>query len=627
MLRLHHQLAAGVEQRGRAVAPLLDVRRVRGADQDRAHLVADRPQARRRGPGARRVQLAPLIAPLRRDDRAALVDLAPTSPAAGPASLSGSSNTHGPSTAVPAARLAAEHLGLEPLAARSGPAGGSRSSAPAAGPRRGLRRRARSARPGSSTSSTARLVAIAVPALVLGRERSASSAGSGSGAARRPAARTPGRGSAARRPPRSRRPRAPRERLAQLGDLARRPARRSARSPRSITVRAVSRRRSEASRPSAESTPPDRGQRIRLDPELLGDRRPRASGRRRRTAAARTRRGSTPRSTVTTRSARDHLLVGDPRRCPRRSPARSRPSSAASRPTAASAALDVERDAAGEARARRQIAEQQVRVGDRRLGPAPPVAGGPRARPRPSAVRRAARRRGRASRSSRRRRRPCGRRPSAAGSRGRRSRATRCGGRSRPRPRRRRRRCRPCRGRSRRRRRESRATSPAPTAPPAGPREDAPRPGRRGLLARGATPPEDCMTTGAGSPRLARRAPSRPGTGRAGGRGRRRSPSSSSARTRGTAAAPRARPRREARAAGRAAPRPVAARAPGRRRRRAGRSRPTRSPSRVDRGDDPLQPRRRPARSIDARRGRPARGRRAGRSAATSGAGFGAHRR
>ena len=40
VLGLHHQLAGGVEQRGRAVVALLDVGRVSGADQRRAHLVA-----------------------------------------------------------------------------------------------------------------------------------------------------------------------------------------------------------------------------------------------------------------------------------------------------------------------------------------------------------------------------------------------------------------------------------------------------------------------------------------------------------------------------------------------------------------------------------------------------------
>ena len=40
VLGLHHQLAARLEQCRRAVAALLDVRRVGGADQDGTHLVA-----------------------------------------------------------------------------------------------------------------------------------------------------------------------------------------------------------------------------------------------------------------------------------------------------------------------------------------------------------------------------------------------------------------------------------------------------------------------------------------------------------------------------------------------------------------------------------------------------------
>ncbi len=45
MLGLHHHPPARVEQAGRGVAALLDVRRVGRADEHRAHLLADRPQA------------------------------------------------------------------------------------------------------------------------------------------------------------------------------------------------------------------------------------------------------------------------------------------------------------------------------------------------------------------------------------------------------------------------------------------------------------------------------------------------------------------------------------------------------------------------------------------------------
>ena len=44
VLGLHHHLAARVKQRRRRVAPLLDVGRVRRADQHGSHLLADRPQ-------------------------------------------------------------------------------------------------------------------------------------------------------------------------------------------------------------------------------------------------------------------------------------------------------------------------------------------------------------------------------------------------------------------------------------------------------------------------------------------------------------------------------------------------------------------------------------------------------
>ena len=44
MLRLHDHLAARVEQRARRIAPLLDVRRVRGPYEQRTHLIAGRAQ-------------------------------------------------------------------------------------------------------------------------------------------------------------------------------------------------------------------------------------------------------------------------------------------------------------------------------------------------------------------------------------------------------------------------------------------------------------------------------------------------------------------------------------------------------------------------------------------------------
>ena len=77
------------------------------------------------------------------------------------------------------------------------------------------------------------------------------------------------------------------------------------------------------------------------------------------------------------------------------------------------------------------------------------------------------------------------------------------------------------------------------------PGEDAPGPGARPPRSAGATPPEDFITSGSGQPALGgRRAEPLEVVARAGGRGRRRSRWSSSARTRETAAGPRARPRR-----------------------------------------------------------------------------------
>ncbi len=46
----------------------------------------------------------------------------------------------------------------------------------------------------------------------------------------------------------------------------------------------------------------------------------------------------------------------------------------------------------------------------------------------------------------------------------------------------------------------SRARWPAPTAPPAGPESTLQAPARA-ASASGATPPEDCITSGSGSPR------------------------------------------------------------------------------------------------------------------------------
>ena len=140
-------------------------------------------------------------------------------------------------------------------------------------------------------------------------------------------------------------------------------------------MRAVSRRRSEAQRPRAESTPPARGQRIRSIPSsaaiaaaCIGPAPPKGSSAKPR--------GSMPRSTVTTRSARTISWLAT-RTIPAAVSSGSSPSAAASAPTAARGRVGVERDAAGEARVGGEVAEQQVGVGHRRLGAAAAVTGGP----------------------------------------------------------------------------------------------------------------------------------------------------------------------------------------------------------------------------------------------------------
>jgi hypothetical protein len=81
VLGLHDHLAGRVEQRGRAVAALLDVRRVRRAHEDRAHLLAARPRRRAGRPTCRRerVEAAGAHAALEHD-RARVVGARPASP-------------------------------------------------------------------------------------------------------------------------------------------------------------------------------------------------------------------------------------------------------------------------------------------------------------------------------------------------------------------------------------------------------------------------------------------------------------------------------------------------------------------------------------------------------------------
>ena len=123
---------------------------------------------------------------------------------------------------------------------------------------------------------------------------------------------------------------------------------------------------------------------------------------------------------------------------------------------------------------------------------------------------------------------------------------------------------------------DRRASSPAPTAPPAGPESTLQAPAVEASSHGGRSRPRRASPPGPAG--RARRSPREAGRGsaRAGGRGRRRSPWSSSARTRETAAGPRATRRRGPPATRRAGVPRSPAHAPARGRRTAGRSPRTR---------------------------------------------------
>ena len=108
-------------------------------------------------------------------------------------------------------------------------------------------------------------------------------------------------------------------------------------------------------------------------------------------ASSAKRRGSTPRSTVITRSARTISALAT-RTMPSAHSRASSPSASASRSTARVRGVGVERDAAGQRRVGVEVAEHEVGVGHRRLGAAAAVAGGAGLGARASAARRAARR-------------------------------------------------------------------------------------------------------------------------------------------------------------------------------------------------------------------------------------------
>ena len=190
VLGLHHQLAAGVEERGRAVVALLDVGRVGGADQGRAHLLAGGAQAADHHLQRDRVEAAHRCASAR------IVPVSSTvadQPGGTTKVASGSSKTTGPSASSPGRGLAAQDRRLDPLAVEADLGGCSlergrrrrRRPAWAAArgrPARGGCGRGRPRRRGRGGRSAPR-----------GRARSARRGRPGRGGRRRrPAARTPG---------------------------------------------------------------------------------------------------------------------------------------------------------------------------------------------------------------------------------------------------------------------------------------------------------------------------------------------------------------------------------------------------------------------------------------------------
>ena len=381
MLGLRDHPAARVEERGRAVAPLLDVRRERGADEDGAHLVRDRAER-----GADHLELDPhfTVSARSRDSfvsRSVLLvpSLTPTHPGGSQQVAPSSSTTPGP---VASSGSAARKL------ERAGP--GAR--------RRCARRRARSPARGRRSRSAPRARGGTPP-----RARAAAA----------PSARTTGRGSAGRpRPPRGSSPAS-----ASGQTYERTESRRSSRDDeaerredaRGLRARAPSRIPSSSASAHACSgagaAEGDERELARIVAALDRDEPQRAQ----------------------------HLGVHDLDRLgrvdSRRTRARQRSRSSSSPPASRA----------------REPAEQQVRVGHRRPRAARVRSRRAPDRRRRSRARRAARRRGRARRSSRRRRRPSAGRPSAAAAASRRPRAPTLRPASPPRSGRRRSRCRPCR--------------------------------------------------------------------------------------------------------------------------------------------------------------------------------------
>ena len=424
---------AGVEERRRGVAALLDVRGVRGADQHRAHLLARRPQRagdhlqldrveRPRRPSPDREARSPSAprsirpGPSRRMSKLTVPwsSTSPGQPGGTSSVASGSAHSAGPSIRSPAGRLpgAAPRLCAPSSTVRAGARG-------ARAPRRAA---------GRGVGAEAHAETRDRHQLDLRRARRGSRSAA-RGPRRRPRAASPGR----RRRRASHRqleglaavaqlvahalspPRPPAPELARASQqLLARGRRRSARSslgrehdrPRDVAAR---RRRREAER--GEHAAGARAEHA-LDAELWASAAA-CSGPAPPKAISAKPRGSTPRSTVITRSARS-ISASATRTMPSAHSSSSSAELARQRADARSRGIASSSHAARERRVRRAAAEQQVRVGDGRLAAAAPVAGGAGMRRPPSAARRAARRRRRARRSSRRPRRPCGCRAPAA---------------------------------------------------------------------------------------------------------------------------------------------------------------------------------------------------------------------
>ena len=213
----------GVEERGRAVVALLDVGRVGGADQHRAHLLAGRAQGADQDLQRDRVEPAHRGPGARAHDRAAVVDRRRVQPGGRTKVASGSSKTPGPSARCrrrgsPRRTGVSTHSPPKRTAPRASLERGPPAAATGAGAGPGDDQREADV----DELDLAVGVAVAV-ALLVGGARSARPARPGRArAAPAPAARTPGRGSAARRRPRgaapSASPRAGRgDQLADLG--------------------------------------------------------------------------------------------------------------------------------------------------------------------------------------------------------------------------------------------------------------------------------------------------------------------------------------------------------------------------------------------------------------------------